>query len=165
MWCSSFLLVRSIKNYWQEIPPPIPPNSYATEIIYLRFFSKIYLRFFLINPPFRTIHFTTSPIWDYSLVKKTCQMNFQNDGTNRLENSLKQSLSLLWCSVTVSLGLGFKKASAISSGPWLTVVPTQPCRTICKIFESTGSWCVAFFSSSIFFWRSSIATSTGCNII
>ena len=47
---------------------------------------------------------------------------------------------------------------------WLTVVPTDPCRTICSILASDGSWWVAKASSWVFFCMSSIATSMGVEI-
>ena len=48
---------------------------------------------------------------------------------------------------------------------WLTVVPTEPCSTICSILASAGSWWVAKASSWVFFCMSSIATSMGTRMI
>lgn len=48
---------------------------------------------------------------------------------------------------------------------WLTVVPTQPCSTICSILESAGSWFVAKANSCVFFCMSSMATSMGTRMI
>jgi len=44
---------------------------------------------------------------------------------------------------------------------WLTVVPIQPCSTICSILGCGGSWLRANASSFVFFCMSSIATSIG----
>lgn len=48
---------------------------------------------------------------------------------------------------------------------WLTAVPTQPCKTICRIFLSGGSCITAALNSLIFFWISSIATWIGVSVI
>ena len=75
--------------------------------------------------------------------------------THFLSKSLKTRRSLFWCLVGVLQLAGsrssLRKTLAISSGPWLTVVPMQPCKTICKIFGSGGSCFVAASSSWIFF--------------
>ena len=87
--------------------------------------------------------------------------------TNLLVKSLKHSLSLFWCLVAdfFPSNKSLRKTLAISMGPWLTVVPIQPCKTICKIFGLGGTWFMAASSSVIFFWTSSIATSMGVKTI
>ena len=83
------------------------------------------------------------------------------------EKSLKQSRNLVWCLVADFLPSkrSLRKTLATSMGPWLTVVPIQPCKTICKILGSGGTWFMAASSSAIFFWTSSIATSMGVKTI
>lgn len=58
-----------------------------------------------------------------------------------------------------------REGSIRANSTWLTVVPTQPCSTICSIFESAGSWFVAKASSWVFFCMSSMATSMGTRMI
>lgn len=48
---------------------------------------------------------------------------------------------------------------------WLTVVPIEPCSTICNILASGGTWFIAFTSSLLLFCMSSIATSMGFRTI
>ena len=49
----------------------------------------------------------------------------------------------------------------MSCRTWLTVVPMQPCSTICNILGSSGSMVSAAVSSRSFFCTSSMATSIG----
>lgn len=99
--------------------------------------------------------------------RMTSYIQEMQKSTYFLEKSLKQSLSLFWCVVAFFLpsNKSLRKTLATSIGPWLTVVPIQPCRTICKILGSAGSWFMAASSSAIFFWTSSMATSMGVKTI
>ena len=56
-----------------------------------------------------------------------------------------------------------KNTLAISIGPWLTVVPIQPCSSICRILGSLPF--MAASSLATFIWMSSMATSIGVSTI
>lgn len=88
---------------------------------------------------------------------------FFNASWHFFEKSLKHKRNLFWCfdGIVVPSAKPDKNTNAISIGPWLTVVPMHPCRTIWRIFGSDGSWLVAAANSIVFFWISSIATSIG----
>lgn len=49
----------------------------------------------------------------------------------------------------------------VAGGTWLTVAPTEPCRSIWSILASGCSLCVATANSLVFFCMSSMATSMG----
>lgn len=106
-------------------------------------------------------------IWKEKEVKLVFTSTSYTRKSYFLEKSLKHKRSL-FCSFVISIwpsAIPDKKTNAISIGPWLTVVPIHPCKTIWRILGSAGSWMVDAASSFVFFWMSSIATSIGSRTI
>lgn len=91
--------------------------------------------------------------------QKTRAALLKFDKINKTIHTLNASRSL-FCSLEArpSAKTLARNTLATSTGPWLTVVPRQPCSTICSIFGSGGSLDVAVLSSSVFFLISSMAT-------
>ena len=144
------------KNVTNHYPKLYPPKENMLRIVFGTFFER---EFGANVKNFLRLSHLQYFLFSVHLLNFNC--------TNLLVKSLKHSLSLFWCLVAdfFPSNKSLRKTLAISIGPWLTVVPIQPCKTICKIFGLGGTWFIAASSSAIFFWTSSIATSMGVKTI
>ena len=114
---------------------------------------------------FRNVHVPTSNLQPQQISNPhhISQQNgpYQNSQFSSWKSKASFIYQLKWSHIVY-----FQMSSSCLHGnfTWLTVVPKQPCMTICNIFVSGGSCLRALCSSLVFFMMSSMATSIGDRI-